>query len=132
MAWLAAGFMFLGYLVHLTLDEMYSVDVMDIRIKSSFGTALKLMDFRHPTAGAVMAVATVLALWLSPPVKTFVDGLASRDLWAGLNQRLLPQHSWFGLVDVERRATATSDKPSPITTGSLPEALTPASPAPTP
>ena len=47
VAWLAAGFMFLGYLVHLTLDEMYSVDVMDIRIKSSFGTALKLMDFRH-------------------------------------------------------------------------------------
>src|SRR5690606_8712429 len=42
VAWLAGGFMLVGYLVHLTLDEIYSVDVMDTRIKASFGTALKL------------------------------------------------------------------------------------------
>ena len=42
VAWLAGAFMFAGYITHLTLDEIYSVDVMDTRIKSSFGTALKL------------------------------------------------------------------------------------------
>ena len=42
VAWLAGAFMFAGFITHLTLDEIYSVDVMDTRIKSSFGTALKL------------------------------------------------------------------------------------------
>ena len=41
VGWLAAGFMFIGYLTHLTLDEIYSVDVLGARIKKSFGTALK-------------------------------------------------------------------------------------------
>src|SRR5262245_27124097 len=32
VAWLAAGFMAVGFLTHLILDEIYSVDVMDTRI----------------------------------------------------------------------------------------------------
>ncbi len=55
VAWLAGGFLFIGFLVHLVLDEIYSVDVMDTRVKSSFGTALKLFDRRHPGASAAMA-----------------------------------------------------------------------------
>ena len=56
VAWLAGGFMAIGYLTHLILDEIYSVDVMDTRLKASFGTALKLIDPRHPGATAAMAV----------------------------------------------------------------------------
>lgn len=130
VAWLAAGFMFMGYIVHLSLDEIYSVDVMDTRVKASFGTALKFIDSRHPRASAAMALATALAIWLAPPTRTFVDGLSSRDLWAGLNQRLLPKDSWFGIVDVRDRATAAGEQPSPVTTGSLPEAQAPLVPAP--
>ena len=37
----AAGMM-LGYLSHLLLDEFYSVDFYNLRIKKSFGTAIKL------------------------------------------------------------------------------------------
>ncbi len=48
-----------GYLTHLTLDEIYSVDVMDTRLKSSFGTALKFFDRRHFYASLAMAAATV-------------------------------------------------------------------------
>src|ERR1700752_3273971 len=60
VAWLAAGFMAIGYLTHLILDEIYSVDVMDTRLKASFGTALKPVDFKHPGHSAAMGVATVL------------------------------------------------------------------------
>ena len=52
LAWLSGVFMFVGYMVHLTLDEMYSVDVMDVRVKASFGTALKLYDTKHLLASA--------------------------------------------------------------------------------
>lgn len=124
VAWLAAGFMFVGYLVHLVLDELYSVDVMDTRVKASFGTALKLIDWRHPRASAMMGAATLLAILASPPTATFLDGIASRDLWQGLHQRLLPQEAWFGIIDRNGRFAWSEPKPAAqdITTGSLPAA----------
>jgi hypothetical protein len=121
VAWLAAGFMFVGYLVHLTLDEIYSVDVMDTRVKSSFGTALKLFDKRYPYASVGMAGALAIAIWLAPSPATFVTGLSSRDMWAGLNERMLPKESWFGLVKMPSMIAGT---PAPaaqdITTGAIP------------
>ncbi len=123
VAWLAAGFMFIGYLVHLTLDEMYSVDVMDVRIKSSFGTALKLYDSRHPYASIAMAAATAGLVSISPPTKTFTEGMASIDMWAGLNQRMLPSNGWFGILHMPVQAAApaapvTGAQP-PLATGSI-------------
>lgn len=126
VAWLAAGFMFIGYLVHLTLDEIYSVDVMDVRVKSSFGTALKLYDGRHPYASIAMAAATAGLISISPPTKTFADGISSKDLWAGLNQRLLPTAGWFGVLNVPAKlaspAAGTGSSDAPLTTGSIPTA----------
>jgi hypothetical protein len=98
VAWLGGAFMFVGYLTHLTLDEIYSVDVMDTRLKSSFGTALKFFDRRHFYSSLGMAAATLGAIVLSPPTNTFVEGLSSRSLWSGLEHRLLPTDKWFGLV----------------------------------
>lgn len=118
VAWLAAGFMFIGYLVHLTLDEIYSVDVMDVRVKSSFGTALKLYDSRYPYASLAMAGATAAIIAISPPTKTFTDGISSRDLWAGLNQRLLPAGDWFGILNTHGKVAG--DDGASLTTGSIP------------
>jgi hypothetical protein len=103
VAWLAALFMFVGFLTHLILDEMYSVDVTDTRIKASFGTALKLIDAKHPGQTSFMAVAAVLAFLMAPPIKAFLNGITSPALWTGLHQRLLPHDKWFG---VDWRSTA--------------------------
>jgi hypothetical protein len=123
VAWLAAGFLTIGYLTHLILDEIYSVDVMDTRLKASFGTALKLIDPRHPGATAAMAVATVIAFLMSPPLKTFVDGVTSRSLWSALQQRLLPHDNWFGVDwrQLARRSSppATAKGANAIQTGSI-------------
>lgn len=121
VAWLAGGFMFIGYLVHLALDEIYSVDVLDRRVKSSFGTALKLFDRRYPYATGSMVVALAVAVWLAPSPSAFVAGLSSRDMWAGLNERLLPRESWFGLVRTTPSAIAGSpEQGQDITTGAIP------------
>lgn len=123
VAWLGAGFLFLGYMQHLILDDVYSVDVMNHRIKSSFGTALKFYDGRYRAASAAMAVAAVAAVYVAPSTKTFVDGISERELWAGLNQRLLPHGKWFGVLPstqfVWSRSGARSE--SQITTGTLPD-----------
>jgi hypothetical protein len=134
IAWLGAAFMGVGYLTHLILDELYAVDVMDTRVKSSFGTALKLFDYRHLGHSAAMAAATVLVFLVTPPSRAFVDSIASRPLWAGLNQRLLPQDKWFGgMVWLRDRSAgpktqAAPDGTSSITTGSVPASPPPAAP----
>jgi len=121
VAWLAAGFLFIGYLTHLILDEVYSVDIMDTRLKKSFGTALKLVDGRHPSASGAMVATAVLLLFAVPSIGTFAQGISSRNMWAGLNQRLLPEQSkWFGVfIERGRLAAAPTDEPVRAT-GSLP------------
>jgi hypothetical protein len=134
--------MFVGYLTHLTLDEIYSVDVMDTRLKASFGTALKFFDRRHAGSSLAMAAATAAAIIISPSTSTFVEGVSSRNLWTGLEQRLLPSGKWFGIVDAPRFARRDDGKTPDVTTGSIgeraasgessaaePQLVAPASPA---
>src|SRR5581483_2030407 len=135
VAWLAAGFLSVGFLTHLILDEIYSVDVMDTRIKASFGTALKLVDAKHWGHSAAMAAATVLAFAVTPPTRIFVENISSRALWTELHHRLLPQdHKWFqGMAWVlesppRARTEAVPAATSSLSTGSIlpPPAVEPA------
>jgi hypothetical protein len=132
VAWLAGGFMFAGYLTHLILDEIYSVDVMDTRIKSSFGTAMKLWDGKHPYHSIAMGAAAAIAFVLAPSPSTFVDGMASRPMWTALQHRLLPHDNvWFGFdvnayrfAGTRREAETIGNVPapegtSPISTGAI-------------
>jgi hypothetical protein len=137
VSWLAAVFMFVGYLTHLTLDEIYSVDVMDTRIKSSFGTALKMFDRRNVYSSAAMAGAAAAAIVLSPQTNTFVEGLSSHSMWSGLEQRLLPSGKWFGVINGPHVAAREGSARADVTTGSVngksnePKADTPPQKAPT-
>jgi LexA-binding, inner membrane-associated putative hydrolase len=127
VAWLGAGFMSVGYLTHLILDEIYSVDVMDTRIKASFGSALKLVDTKHWGHTAAMAAATVVAFMATPPTKIFMENITSHALWSELHQRLLPPgHKWFqGMAWMlespppRGKASAVPAATAPIATGSI-------------
>jgi hypothetical protein len=127
IAWLAAAFMGVGYLTHLVLDEIYAVDIMDTRVKASFGTALKLFDYRHLGHSAAMAAATALLFLATPPAREFLDSMGSRALWTGLNQRLLPRDRWFaGMAWLQGGPPAPKTEAvpagvSPIATGSVPQ-----------
>lgn len=62
LAWSHGLAMAAGMLIHLLLDECFSIDLEGARLKRSFGTALKLFDYRRPIATALMAGATVLVM----------------------------------------------------------------------
>jgi hypothetical protein len=79
---------------------------MDTRIKASFGTAIKFLDKKHPGHSAAMAIAAIAAFMLTPSTSTFLDGMRSREVWAGLHQRLLPKDRWFGVVHWPGRMVA--------------------------
>ncbi len=99
LAWLAGAFVFLGFLSHLILDEIYSVDVFNTKIKASFGTALKLLDFQHPGASIAMVAALALAFYFAPPTHDFLDVVLKKPLWVAFQDKLLPHdHNWFGVT----------------------------------
>jgi hypothetical protein len=127
VAWLAGGFMFIGYLTHLILDEIYSVNLLGQRLKRSFGSAMKLFDSHKPGESATVATLAIILFLLAPPSKPFVEGISSKQLWSGLQQRLLPRDDWFGVwgpngVQIGKRSpikTGPSEQTDTITTGSV-------------
>lgn len=66
-AWGVGFFIFFGATIHLMLDEIYSIDLTGMRIKRSFGTALKLTDWQEPLATALFVVGCVLGWIVCPP-----------------------------------------------------------------
>jgi len=130
IAWLGGAFLGIGFFTHLLLDEIYSVDVMDTRLKASFGTAIKLADFHHWRDSVAMAVCTAGLIMIAPPFKPFGEALESKAMWAGLQANLLPKDRWFGLVEVTHQvAQSSSAEPAVTAAVTAPTAGAPASAA---
>ncbi|TFH84921.1 hypothetical protein EQG41_19945 [Billgrantia azerbaijanica] len=67
LAWAHGVALALGFVIHLLLDELFSVDLTGARLKRSFGTALKPFDWRSPGNSLVMLLAAANLLpWLPP------------------------------------------------------------------
>lgn len=69
---LSGAFLFLGYVTHLILDEIYSIDFMGRRIKKSFGSALKFKS-ENPFLNFVLIVAIALTFFLPPNYIFFLE-----------------------------------------------------------
>jgi hypothetical protein len=102
VAWFAGLFMFGGYVVHLVLDEIYAVNYEGMRLKSSFGTALKPVDHHSWPATGLMASALVAAVLLAPPSGSFFHVVSTHNVHAFLAERLLPKDGWFRSLGQER------------------------------
>lgn len=94
-AWTTGSFVTLGFLVHLILDELYSVDLMGMQVKRSFGTAFNLGSIRNPlgTAGLYLGVAALY--WICPPIHGFIAAMTDPDAYRELGTRLMPGGIWF-------------------------------------
>jgi hypothetical protein len=97
LAWLTGLFVIIGFLIHLALDEIYSVDIEGVAIKKSFGTALKLFDYHSWRSSGLMAVALVGVVMVTPPARDFYEIVKPPVLFAFLKDRLLPKGQWFGV-----------------------------------
>lgn len=107
-SWLSGCFTTMGYLVHLSLDEFYSVDLMNNRFKKSFGSALKIISLNNIKASLLMIGLTISLYTISPDPHHFVlqadtminqyskqnKWLPKNDRWfTGLSNRLLNRTS---------------------------------------
>jgi membrane-bound metal-dependent hydrolase YbcI (DUF457 family) len=74
-AWLNGVFLAIGFIVHLLLDEIYSVDLSNARMKKSFGTALKLFSYNNIPASILLVLCTLALYWLAPSPMPLVTAL---------------------------------------------------------
>ena len=65
-AWLNGIFIAFGFIVHLLLDELYSTNLSNLRMKKSFGTALKLFSYNSIAASALMTLCTIMLYSIAP------------------------------------------------------------------
>lgn len=60
VSWLYGAFVGFGFAVHLLLDELFSVDLLNRRVKSSFGSAFKIASVKSWRASLVLVLATAM------------------------------------------------------------------------
>jgi len=80
VAWTDGAFLLLGYLTHLCLDELYSVDLLGTRVRRSFGTALKPLSLRNVWGSVALYGATVALYWTAPDPGPFVASVGGDAL----------------------------------------------------
>ena len=94
-AWFCALFMLIGFLVHLALDEMYSIDLLGRSFKRSFGTALTFFDKKNWLGTAALYVIVAVLFYVGPALNSFSTFILDGDTYTTFAQRILPQGAWF-------------------------------------
>lgn len=89
-AWLYGCFVALGYLIHLLLDEVYSVDLLNRSLKSSFGSAMKLVSLQYWRESLLLLLAVVGIYTTLPPPAGFFHATLSR-----LERHYTSSHPWL-------------------------------------
>lgn len=64
---LCGSFIFIGFIIHLLMDEFFSINVLGMSIKKSFGTALKLYA-KNNLAGTGILYIIIISLIIFYPV----------------------------------------------------------------
>lgn len=94
-AWTVGLFVSVGFLVHLILDEIYSVDLLGVRLKRSFGSAFSLGSPSNPMGTVLLYLGVAGLYWRCPPIDDFTTALTDPTAYQALTERLLPGDLWF-------------------------------------
>jgi len=99
LSWVYGIMMSLGYIVHLILDEIYSVDLGNKRMKKSSGTAFKFYKLKTATDKIQNILIYMLLIFLfsiAPDTSLIKDALFSQEAWINFQDILLPHDGrWF-------------------------------------
>lgn len=79
-AWYNGIFLSIGFVVHLCLDEIFSVDLNNGRMKKSFGTALKMFNYNDLSSSLLMFIFTVLLFFIAPPYSYLIHQWEAANL----------------------------------------------------
>ena len=94
-AWIGGAFVAFGYLLHLLLDELYSVNLFGVHTRRSLGSACKLWSFNSHAASIYLYCACLLAFAMAPENGPLMRRISNPETYAQIGQRLLPEGDWF-------------------------------------
>lgn len=94
-AWLAGTFVTGGYLVHLLLDEIYSIDWAGKRIRRSFGSAFKLWSSANWIGTIFLYAACVGLYFINPNPRSFLNAVTHFSKKAYSQQQITPNSTWW-------------------------------------
>jgi len=120
ISWVYGAFVGFGFIVHLLLDELFSVDLLNRRLKGSFGTAFKVISLKYWRATVLLSIATAAVL----STVNYPDGFYSRA-WNRLEAHytshapwLMPTDGqWFRNIKTILGRSIYLTKPQPIMSG---------------
>ena len=89
-SWFFGLFLFGGALVHLSLDELYSVNLSGMKMKRSSGTAMKFYAHKDKWWYLLLYIMIALLVYFAPPFAEFWQQLRDPAPWAQLKIGMLP------------------------------------------
>lgn len=89
-SWFYGLFLFGGALVHLSLDELYSVNLSGMRMKRSSGTAMKFYQHKYRWWYLLLYALLAVLVYFAPPFETFLQQVSDPAPWAQLRVDMLP------------------------------------------
>jgi hypothetical protein len=75
-AWLAGIFVTGGYIVHLLLDEIYSIDWSGKRVKRSFGSAFKFWSKNNWIGTVLLYIVCIGLYFINPSPRSFLNAIS--------------------------------------------------------
>lgn len=89
-SWFFGLFLFGGAIVHLALDELYSVNLSNMKMKRSSGTAMKFYQHKDKWWYLLLYVLIAVLLYFAPPFTEFWQQLRDPAPWTQLKVGMLP------------------------------------------
>ena len=97
ISWLAGIFLGAGFILHLLLDELYSLNMFGGGgVKQSLGSALKLYS-DNLKATAILYAVTIALFFATPGLDEVRNETLTAKTWDGVRARLIPEETWFGV-----------------------------------
>ena len=91
VSWFYGLFLFGGAMVHLALDELYSVNLSNMKMKRSSGTAMKFYQPKDKWWYLLLYTILALLVYVAPPFEMFWSRLGDPSAWAQLKVGILPE-----------------------------------------
>ena len=89
-SWFYGLFLFTGAMVRVLLDQLYNVNLSNMKMKRSSGTAMKFYQQKDKWWYLLLYVLIALLIYFAPPVTEFWQQLRKPEPWAQLKVGILP------------------------------------------
>lgn len=99
VSWMGGGFVFCGSILHLILDEVYSIDFSKFRAKKSLGTAFKFGSIKNIGATIAMYMLIAVLFGAMPDHTRFFSVISAPQTYEHI--RFFPSGEWFNRLYAE-------------------------------